>query len=299
LGLDWVKENASFSMAFQTMPYLFGKWGTALATAAGFMWFGLLFFAGITSSLAMGTPWMGFMQDEYGYSTKKAAWTFGLVTLVMGLPTVIFFQQGVFDQYDYWAGTVGLVVFALAETILFSWIFDIHNGWNEISEGADIRLPKIYKPIIRYVTPGILAIIFVLSLVSPKDNDWKKAMNDQWEFDKGSIIGQIGNVDIAYNRSPIASELQADNSGTITLQNGSLQILDETGTELNNYSLSASQTAMVSEGDQVTAGQSIASGRFINPIFYRYLARLMLLGLFVYLAILVRKAHYYKKGATA
>ena len=112
-------------------------------------------------------------------------------------------------------------------------------------------------------------------------------------------MGQIGNVDIAYNRSPIASELQADNSGTITLQNGSLQILDETGTELNNYSLSASQTAMVSEGDQVTAGQSIASGRFINPIFYRYLARLMLLGLFVYLAILVRKAHYNKKGATA
>jgi neurotransmitter:Na+ symporter, NSS family len=27
LGLDWVKENAGFGMAFQTMPYLFAKWG--------------------------------------------------------------------------------------------------------------------------------------------------------------------------------------------------------------------------------------------------------------------------------
>ena len=299
LGLDWVKENASFSMAFQTMPYLFGKWGTALATAAGFMWFGLLFFAGITSSLAMGTPWMGFMQDEYGYSTKKAAWTFGLVTMIMGLPTVIFFQQGVFDQYDYWAGTVGLVVFALAETILFSWIFDIHNGWNEITEGADIRLPKIYKPIIRFVTPGILAVIFILSLVSPKDNDWKKAFNEKWEFDAGSILGQIGNVDIDYNRSPIASELQADNDGTVSFKEGKLLIQDENGASLSTYEWNGSQTAMVSEGDSVKAGQSIATGRFINPIFYRYLARFMLLGLFVYLGILVRKAHYNKKGATA
>jgi neurotransmitter:Na+ symporter, NSS family len=61
LGLDWVKENAGFGMAFQTMPYLFAKWGPILSVVAGVMWFGLLFFAGVTSSLAMGTPWMGFM----------------------------------------------------------------------------------------------------------------------------------------------------------------------------------------------------------------------------------------------
>jgi hypothetical protein len=30
--------------------------------------------------------------------------------LVLGLPTVIFFKEGVFDEYDYWAGTVSLVV---------------------------------------------------------------------------------------------------------------------------------------------------------------------------------------------
>jgi SNF family Na+-dependent transporter len=30
----------------------------------------------------------------------------------------------VFDEYDYWAGTVSLVVFAMFETILFSWILE-------------------------------------------------------------------------------------------------------------------------------------------------------------------------------
>lgn len=86
LGLAWVKEKAGFSMAFQTMPYLFEQWGTFFSALAGMMWFGLLFFAGITSSLAMGTPWMGFMQDEFGWKREKAAWSFGLFTTVLGLP---------------------------------------------------------------------------------------------------------------------------------------------------------------------------------------------------------------------
>ena len=72
LGLDWVINNAGFGMAFQTMPFLFEKWGDIIGTFAGVFWFGLLFFAGITSSLAMGTPWMGFMKDEFGWNRKRS-----------------------------------------------------------------------------------------------------------------------------------------------------------------------------------------------------------------------------------
>ncbi|NDD50639.1 MAG: NAD-dependent epimerase/dehydratase family protein [Flavobacteriia bacterium] len=218
LGLDWVKENAGFSMAFQTMPYLFGKWGVALGTLAGVMWFGLLFFAGITSSLAMGTPWMGFMQDEFGYSVKKSALTFGLITLVMGLPTVFFFNEGVFDQYDYWGATVGIVIFALAESILFSWIFGIDRGWDEINSGSDITLPKIYKPIIKYVTPTILLVIFIGSLVTPKDNDYANAFKNGWELDEGSIIGRAMNMSRPYNRESFADHYEAQVDGVVELQ---------------------------------------------------------------------------------
>ena len=204
LGLDWVKENAGFSMAFQTMPFLFSKWGAVLGSVAGVMWFGLLFFAGITSSLAMGSPWVAFVQDEFKFSLNKAAVTFGLITLAVGLPTVFFYQQGVFYQYDYWAGTVGLVFFALVESVLFAWIWGIDRGWDEITRGSDIAIPKIYKPILKYVTPTILLLIFSMSLISPKGNDWKNALENKLEFDQASIIGQITNVDILYNRDAFA-----------------------------------------------------------------------------------------------
>ncbi len=199
LGIDWVKENAGFGMAFQTMPYLFNNWGPVLATVAGVMWFGLLFFAGITSSLAMGTPWMGFMRDEFNWSQKKGAWSFGLIVLVLGLPTVFFFNYGVFDEYDYWAGTVSLVVFALAESILFAWIFGIDKGWKEINEGGDIKVPGIYKFIIKFITPVLLLFVFLGSLITPKGNDWLGAKDNLlsgngWVLDNSSLIKQVTNA---------------------------------------------------------------------------------------------------------
>jgi len=196
LGLDWVRENASFGMAFQTMPFLFQNWGPILATLAGVFWFGLLFFAGITSSLAMGTPWMGFMQDEFNVSRKKSAWSFGAVVLLLGLPTVFFYNYGVFGEYDYWAGTVSLVVFALAESIIFAWIYGIDKGWKEINSGADMKVPHIYKYIIKYVTPVFLLFVFIGSLFTPLNNEWASAMSNLfagngWLLDNGSIIKQI------------------------------------------------------------------------------------------------------------
>ncbi|MEM9022567.1 MAG: sodium-dependent transporter, partial [Bacteroidota bacterium] len=171
LGMDWIQQpgNASFMMAFKTMPYLFDQWGATLAVVSGVVWFGLLFFAGVTSSLAMGTPWMGFMNDEFGWSRNKSALTFGVLVFLLALPPIYFFHQGVFDEYDYWTGTVALVVFALAEVILFAWVFGIDKGWKELTTGADIRVPIIFKFLIKYVTPVFILFVFMGSLIAPAE----------------------------------------------------------------------------------------------------------------------------------
>nr|MBK9650867.1 sodium-dependent transporter [Bacteroidota bacterium] len=167
LGIDKVVEmtkTGGLGLGFKTLPYLFQQWGSTMSVIAGLMWFGLLFFAGITSSLAMGTPCMGFMQDEYGWSREKSAWSFGAVVLILGLPTVLFFNLGVFDEYDYWAGTVSLVIFALIEIILFGWVFGMEKGWLEITDGADIKVPRIMIYLIKFVTPILLGFVFFMSL---------------------------------------------------------------------------------------------------------------------------------------
>ncbi len=199
LGLDWVKENAGFMMAFKTMPYLFDQWGNIVSILAGISWFGLLFFAGITSSLAMGTPWMGFMEDEFNWSRNKSAITLGVVVLLLALPTIFFFNKGVFDEYDYWTGTVSLVIFALAEVILFAWVFGMDKGWEEITAGADMKVPMVYRFIIKYITPLFILIIFLTSMFKPGNGDledWQVNFTslingDGWVFANDSIINQI------------------------------------------------------------------------------------------------------------
>jgi hypothetical protein len=202
MGLDWVKENAGFMMAFKTMPYLFDKWGPVLSILAGVSWFGLLFIAGITSSLAMGTPWMGFVEDEFNWSRKKGAYTLGVIVLVLALPTILFFEAGVFDEYDYWTGTVALVIFAMAEVVLFGWFFGIDKGWEEINDGAEINIPHFFKPVIKYITPLFILIILISALIKPLNGnveDWQTALTQffstgTWPFATDSIIGQIFHV---------------------------------------------------------------------------------------------------------
>ncbi len=203
MGLDWVKANAGFMMAFKTMPFLFNQWGPWLASLSGVAWFGLLFIAGITSSLAMGSPFMAFMEDEFNMGRKKAALILGAVVFVLAMPTILFFEMGVFSEYDYWTGTVALVVFALGEIILFSWIIGIDEGWKEIKRGADIKIPLIYKPIMKWITPLFIIIIFLSALVKPAGggmSDWQLAFHQllshgSWPFASDSIISQIFHLD--------------------------------------------------------------------------------------------------------
>ncbi|MDH3498198.1 MAG: sodium-dependent transporter, partial [Gemmatimonadota bacterium] len=108
LGLEAVQAatagGSGFSLGFLTLPTLFNNWGW-FAPVAGAMWFGLLFFAGITSSLAMGQPVMAFFQDEFGVRRGRAALTFGIATLLLGALCVWLYPGGAFDEFDFWSGT--------------------------------------------------------------------------------------------------------------------------------------------------------------------------------------------------
>ncbi|MGD1842724.1 MAG: sodium-dependent transporter [Thermonemataceae bacterium] len=321
LGLDWVKENAGFSMAFQTMPYLFTQWGDVIGAVAGLMWFGLLFFAGITSSLAMGTPWMGFMRDEFNWSQNKSAWSFGALVFIMGIPTVMFYNEGFFDEYDYWAGTISLVVFALAETIIFAWIFGIKKGWREINAGADIQVPSFFKFIIQFVTPTLILIVFLGALFTPKDNDWGKAFGGDWELDAGSIIGKIQNKGLVANRDYFAEGFESEVAGEVLLigenerknrnvvQIGQTQSFyklpngkakrytGETGIAqeevydssivVKTYRFKKKMEIQVKEGDTIAVKTILAKGDVINNIFYTDMARLLLMSLFIFIGVVV------------
>jgi hypothetical protein len=46
--------------------------------------------------------------------------------------------------------------------VTFSWVVGIDKSWKELNRGADIKLPKIFKFILKYITPVYLIALLAL-----------------------------------------------------------------------------------------------------------------------------------------
>ncbi len=201
LGLASLTSFSGFGMSFMTLPNLFQYWGPVFSVIGGVVWFGLLFFAGITSSLAMGQPVMAFFQDSFNIPRNKSVWIFGGLMVLLAIPTIILYDHGAFDEFDFWAGTFSLVVFALTESVIFIWIFGIDKAWEEINRGADIKIPIFFKYVLKYVTPTFILIIFLGSLISPVSGEWSQAFHQLfsgkgWPLAPDSVIGKIFHIGV-------------------------------------------------------------------------------------------------------
>jgi SNF family Na+-dependent transporter len=162
-GAVSIARGGNFDLGFIAMPLVFNQLpGGAVVTAlAGMMWFGLLFFAGITSSVSMATPALSFVEENFGWSRKKTALTIGIGACLLGCLHVIYNTRGFLDEWDYWAGTFGLVILALVETILFVWVFGPANMWRELHEGATWQIPSFFQTVMTYITPLFLLIMMI------------------------------------------------------------------------------------------------------------------------------------------
>jgi NSS family neurotransmitter:Na+ symporter len=162
-GATAIAKGGSFDLGFIAMPLVFNQLpgGAMMTTVAGVMWFGLLFFAGITSSVAMATPALSFVEENFGWTRKRTAVGLGAIALLIGILHLVYYTQGFLEEWDYWAGTFGLVILALVETILFVWVFGPDNMWREIHEGASIRIPRFFKFVMTFITPVFLLVMMV------------------------------------------------------------------------------------------------------------------------------------------
>ncbi|MGR9087049.1 MAG: hypothetical protein ACU841_08250 [Gammaproteobacteria bacterium] len=172
-------SGSTFGLGFNTLPTVFanmpgGRWFGAL-------WFGLLFLAAVTSSLSMLQPAIAFLEESFGLKRRISIAALGLMTL-SGALTVIYFSGNavVLSTMDDWIGTVGIYLLATIEVLVFGWIIGVDRGLEEAHRGADLRIPRFFRYILKYVTPVFLLTIFSTWLVQSLP-DKISAMSDQPE----------------------------------------------------------------------------------------------------------------------
>jgi NSS family neurotransmitter:Na+ symporter len=153
--------GSTFGLGFNTLPVVFEHMG-GIGRIVGAVWFLMLFLAAITSSLSMLQPVLAFLMEALGISRARAVMFLGAFTL-MGSLWVIYFSKGLvaLDTMDFWVGTACIFVLATVQIICFGWVFGIDKGLDEAHVGAQMRIPRFFRLIIKYVSPAYLLIVFV------------------------------------------------------------------------------------------------------------------------------------------
>jgi NSS family neurotransmitter:Na+ symporter len=161
LGAAGLAGQGTFGLGFQVLPLVFSK--MPVGWLFGGMFFFLLFLAAITSSLSMLQPGIAFMEEGLGLNRKQAVALLGLLTSI-GCLFVVYFSKDIkaLDTLDFWVGTVCIFLMATAIILYFGWVMGIERGWQEAHRGADIRIPRIFRFVMRYLSPLYLITIFAL-----------------------------------------------------------------------------------------------------------------------------------------
>jgi len=159
-GPEIVKRlDSSFALGFVTLPNVFNRMDGG--QFVGFLFFFLLFLAAITSSLSMLQPAIALLEEGLGLGRKASVAMLGFITAV-GAAFVVYFSHGLvaLDTLDFWIGTFAIYLLATFQVIVFGWVLGVERGFEELHRGAEIRIPRVFKFIIKYVSPVYLLAIF-------------------------------------------------------------------------------------------------------------------------------------------
>ena len=165
--------QAGPSLMFMTLPKVFASMG--LGTAAGILFFVLVLFAAVTSSIALTESAVSTFEDQFGWSRKKATLIVGMIMLALGtlsslgygpLAGVKLIGMQFLDFFDFLTNSVMMPVAAIATCLLVSRVIGVGKIEQEVLSGeTTFRRKKIFNFMIRFLCP-VFAVIILLSSIA-------------------------------------------------------------------------------------------------------------------------------------
>jgi len=166
--------QAGPSLMFITIPKVFANMG--LGTGVGILFFLLVLFAALTSSIALTESAVATFEDELGWGRKKSTVVIGLIMIGLGTlsslgygPLVDFKILGMqfLDFFDFMTNSVMMPIAAIATCLLVSKVVGVDKLEKEITkDGQPFRRKKIFCFMIKYLCPFFAAIILISSVAN-------------------------------------------------------------------------------------------------------------------------------------
>ena len=166
--------QAGPSLMFITLPKVFAEMG--LGTVVGVLFFVLVLFAAVTSSIALTESAVSTFEDELGWDRKRSTVLIGVIMIALGslsalgygpLAGVTVFGMQMLDFFDFLTNSVMMPIAAIATCLLISRVVGVDAIAQEVTaEGKPFRRKKIFCFMIRWLCPIFAAIILASSVAN-------------------------------------------------------------------------------------------------------------------------------------
>ena len=166
--------NAGPSLMFITMPKIFAQ--MQFGRIIGILFFALVLFAALTSSIALTECAVSVFSDELYWSRAKGTTVTGIIMILLGTLSCLGYGVLSFitplgmpflDFFDFLTNSVMMPVSALMICILVSRYMGIETVVSEVqTNGHPFRRKAIFRFMIRYVCPLFILIILISSVAS-------------------------------------------------------------------------------------------------------------------------------------
>ena len=166
--------QAGPSLMFITLPKVFA--GMGFGTGTGILFFLLVLFAAVTSSIALTESAVSTFEDELHWSRKKATVFMTVVMIFLGtlsclgygpLAGITVIGMQFLDFFDFLTNSVMMPIAAIATCLLVSRVIGVEKIENEVTEGGHLFKRKvIFQFMIKYLCPIFAAIILVSSVAN-------------------------------------------------------------------------------------------------------------------------------------
>lgn len=181
LGFLAVQQNTEVNevategvgLAFIAFPQIINQL-PALQSFFGFLFFGALLFAGLTSAVSILEVGVIALRDKFGLSRSRS------VNVVCGLAFLIgliYITKGglyYLDTVDHFLNNYGLVLSGLVEVILVAWVVrQLRNLQQFVNEDSYIRLGNWWIFSLSLITPIILVVITAFNIYNEFTNPYE------------------------------------------------------------------------------------------------------------------------------
>ena len=173
-----IQPDAGPSLIFITLPNVFNNmpggriWGS--------LFFVFMIFAALSTVFGVLENIIACLADLTGWSRKKCSVISGIGVFVLSLPCILGFNvlsgfvpfaegSGVLDLEDFIVSNIILPLGSFV-CVLFCVISRYGWGWKnfvaEANEGKGLKIARWMRPIVTFVVPAIILVMFIIGLVN-------------------------------------------------------------------------------------------------------------------------------------